>query len=324
MKKISLVTSVGGNVANILLCGFWDATIKKLAPVLIALAVTLAFGCSAWASTLTGTTGTITVANDTGRFYTDGTTQVASVNSNPIYNSFNYVTGGTNQLKFNTSATSGVAANLTGTANVSGAYNGNFWITTNGGRGYNDDIILGVALTGPISNNFALTIQSNGYVVAPNLSGNTTVTSSNWQTNVVNETFTGADFIYGPQATRPITNQPLYNNQGTASGMLMFVDLGVANRTNNQSDQLVFSTQGLFQGDTLAFSAYAYTYSNPNGGVSSPNVIGWTTPTATTGYTVTGYGTDASPTPIPAAVWLFGSGLMGLVGLKRRSRTLVC
>jgi hypothetical protein len=28
--------------------------------------------------------------------------------------------------------------------------------------------------------------------------------------------------------------------------------------------------------------------------------------------------TDVTPTPIPAAAWLFGSGLMGLVGIRRR------
>ena len=33
-------------------------------------------------------------------------------------------------------------------------------------------------------------------------------------------------------------------------------------------------------------------------------------------------GTNLSPTPIPAAACLFGSGLMGLVGLKRKNRTL--
>jgi probable HAF family extracellular repeat protein len=29
---------------------------------------------------------------------------------------------------------------------------------------------------------------------------------------------------------------------------------------------------------------------------------------------------DATPTPIPAAAWLFGSGLMGLVGVRRKKR----
>jgi hypothetical protein len=40
--------------------------------------------------------------------------------------------------------------------------------------------------------------------------------------------------------------------------------------------------------------------------------------------TDTGTGTDACPTvaavPVPAAVWLFGSGLLGLVGIARRKK----
>jgi len=32
------------------------------------------------------------------------------------------------------------------------------------------------------------------------------------------------------------------------------------------------------------------------------------------------YSGDVSAVPVPAAVWLFGSGLMGLVGLDRRKR----
>jgi len=29
---------------------------------------------------------------------------------------------------------------------------------------------------------------------------------------------------------------------------------------------------------------------------------------------------DVSPVPIPGAVWLLGSGVVGLIGLKRRMR----
>jgi hypothetical protein len=32
------------------------------------------------------------------------------------------------------------------------------------------------------------------------------------------------------------------------------------------------------------------------------------------------YTYDATPTPIPAAAWLFGSGLMGLSGLRRKEK----
>jgi len=35
-------------------------------------------------------------------------------------------------------------------------------------------------------------------------------------------------------------------------------------------------------------------------------------------YTLTMWGTTAAPVPVPAAVYLFGSGLIGLVGLARR------
>lgn len=292
---------------------------KRLAAVFIVLAAVLAFVPGVSALTVTDATGSLIVSNDAGRFYTGGTTNpVALLNTDPSFRTFNYVTGGTNQLKINSTATINQPALLTGTATTSGTYGGNFWITTNGGRGGNDDIILGVALTGPISNDFKLTIQSNGYVVAPSLSGMAVLDSSYWQTNVVNESFYGSDFIYGPQATRPVGgNQALYNGQGSATGMLMFVDLGVANRNaNNQSDQVVFSIEGLYGGNVLAFSAYAYTYANPHGGVADPDVLGWTTPTLSTGYTVTGSG--AAPVPIPAAVWFFGPALAGLVGMGRR------
>ena len=42
-----------------------------------------------------------------------------------------------------------------------------------------------------------------------------------------------------------------------------------------------------------------------------------------TGCTDTGTGTDAcqvAAVPVPAAVWLFGSGLLGLVGIARRKK----
>jgi hypothetical protein len=32
------------------------------------------------------------------------------------------------------------------------------------------------------------------------------------------------------------------------------------------------------------------------------------------------YGIEISQVPLPAAVWLFGSGLLGLVGIARRKK----
>jgi hypothetical protein len=39
--------------------------------------------------------------------------------------------------------------------------------------------------------------------------------------------------------------------------------------------------------------------------------------------TLTITGNSTAPVPLPAAVWLFGSGLMGLVGVSRRRKAAV-
>ena len=47
----------------------------------------------------------------------------------------------------------------------------------------------------------------------------------------------------------------------------------------------------------------------------------WISPREGTNYDFQGLvGVKASPVPVPAAVWLLGSGLVGLVGVKRRKR----
>ena len=43
--------------------------------------------------------------------------------------------------------------------------------------------------------------------------------------------------------------------------------------------------------------------------------------TAVTGYTGNGPGFPPAAIPVPAAVWLFGSGLLGLVGIARRRKS---
>lgn len=298
---------------------------KMQAVITFAAAALLACGQAAGAAILSGDIGTLEVANDSGRFYTSvaGTDGNAIANTDPNYNTFKYNFslggGGLNQLKINSTGTSGLAQQLGGTASA-GGYNGDFWIATNGGKGGNDDMILAVALTGPVSSNFALTIQSNGYVVAPNQTTRPTVTANDWQTNVVNETFYASDFIYGPMANRPAAHQsgyqPLYVGQGSETGSLMFVDLGVADRTGSLSTQVVISVSGLYEGNVLAFSGYAYDFIT--GGNTAVDEIGWTTPTSTTGYTVTGAG--VAPVPVPPSVVYLVSGLFGIGALQKKDQ----
>ena len=55
--------------------------------------------------------------------------------------------------------------------------------------------------------------------------------------------------------------------------------------------------------------------SDPNGYAAIINMNGAAAPAVTNNITVQN---DVTPTPIPAAAWLLGSGLMGLAGIRRR------
>jgi hypothetical protein len=180
--------------------------------------------------------------------------------------------------------------------------------------------ILCVAITGQISNDFSLKVISNGYVAAPSGAdvGLTALSATAWQSNVVNETFYKADLTnsYGPQPTRPASAyQDLYPGQAGATGYLMFVDLGVANRINGQSDQVLFDIKGLYAGNVLALSAYGYDLGK-HGNSDVRDAIGWTTPTIATGFTVTGDG--ATPVPVPPSVLLLAGGLGGLGVIRKK------
>jgi predicted outer membrane repeat protein len=157
----------------------------------------------------------ILMSNKNGTLYADGGPN----------NTYYFVSGGNNQLHItnNPSTTNGQS---TTTSSQSGA----FYITTTGGRGFNDDMILLVAVKGPISDDFAVNIVSNGYVW--NATGSAP-SVYNYVNGVLNETFTKADFIYGPQVLRPASSNmmAIYNGQNTTDPStamyLMFIDLKV-------------------------------------------------------------------------------------------------
>ena len=66
---------------------------------------------------------------------------------------------------------------------------------------------------------------------------------------------------------------------------------------------------------------FGFTGSATTGALTS-YILGSATWAADGSLTITGNGTSA-PVPLPAAVWLFGSGLMGLVGVSRRRKAAV-
>jgi hypothetical protein len=72
---------------------------------------------------------------------------------------------------------------------------------------------------------------------------------------------------------------------------------------------------------TGAIQLFGFT-ANGNPGVLQSYLLGSATLANNGTLTITGNGVTA-PVPLPAAVWLFGSGLMGLVGVSRRRKAAV-
>jgi len=207
---------------------------------------------------------------------------------------------------------------------------GSFYITEGGGRGFDNDIILGVALTGPVSDTFSMQIVSNGYTwtaAAPDTAP--ALPTDAVHVTGINETFGKADLAYGPQTLRPGTaasggSLPVFPNTADQSTptYLMFVDLYVGSLKNgylsNLQDQgaakVDFAFSGLDSATKIAFSAYGWVSTSAQGeGINFTNSM--------YGANTSGYYVDVTPTPIPPALLLFGSGVCGLFGFRGRIRS---
>jgi hypothetical protein len=264
----------------------------------------------------------INVSNDAGAMYGDP-------NLNDTY-WINAPGGGLNQLHITTNPTTAGLNGQVTTQNIStSSASGTFWVSTTGGRGFNDAIVLMASVQGPVSDNFSLTIKSSGY-----LSGNSPYTSG-----ALVETFTKSDFLYGPNTAKPgpgtlgVWSLPFYSGQNindpATASYLMFIDLYVGNNSNRAlidsgNAKVEFTVEGLYQ-TTLALNAYAYAFQAN----IADGSINWTNRLSTnladagqSGYSINSTAID--PVPLPAAVWLFGSALVGLwfAGRRRSARAL--
>ncbi|ACL17090.1 PKD domain-containing protein [Methanosphaerula palustris] len=148
--------------------------------------------------------------------------------------------GGLNELHLTNDAN--VAS---GQVTTTGAQNGTFYVTNTGGRGFDDDIILLVSVKGPIPDDFGIHLTSNGYTWTPSAAGvyNPTAPTDSSYVTGIDQTFSKADFIYGPQTWKPGPHQgsadlvtpylPLYTgqdiNDASTAQYLMFVDLKAGN-----------------------------------------------------------------------------------------------
>jgi PKD repeat protein len=239
----------------------------------------------------------ITVANDAGVKY--------NAFGNNTYNiRFEGIDRGLNALHISTNP----VLNF-GQVTTTGSQSGTFYATDSGGKGYEDEILLMVAVNGTIPNDFSLRVTSDGYTWTPNTASNTAPDLSTvmYQPVALDETFTGDDFIYGPQIWKPTGNgfgYPIFYGQDmtdtTNTFKLMFVDLksGVLRPNTSLVNQGAVRINYSFQhlGSFAAFSVYGYCKDSNNG----DNMIAWSNallePKALSGYSVIG---AASPAIIP-------------------------
>ncbi len=188
-----------------------------------------------------------------------------------------------------------------GQVTVTNALSGTFYATDSGGKGYEDDILLMIAVNGTVPPDFSVRITSDGYNWTPNPISNQAPPKDtvNYQPVGLDETFTADDFVYGPQIWKPTGNgfdYPIFAGQDMSDTgntfRMMFVDLnsGVLRPDellqNHGAVRINYSFGNLRS--FAAFGVYAYCNNSNNG----ETMVAWGNgvyPTkAMSGYSVIG------------------------------------
>jgi hypothetical protein len=208
------------------------------------------------------------------------------------YDNYYYIKadgGGLNQLH-----TTYTLDSINGQDYSTNSQSGTFYITTTGGRGYNDSVILMISVKGAIDDNFSVNIKSSGYT----WSTPGDYTNGVHQTDVIDQTFTKSDFnsygyasnVYKPgPGTYDSWTLPLFTSQTdfSTAETLLFIDLKVGNIYNSSlTDKGAAKVDYSFSNmnTSASFNAYAWCKSSNQG-----QGINWTqatTGSGTSSYTV--------------------------------------
>jgi PKD repeat protein len=244
----------------------------------------------------------LSVSNDAGaRFDAVG---------NESYNFFNSssqsATQGQNALHLTPSNSSDP-----GNVKFTTVQSGTFYMSDTGGRGWDDNGILMVAINGTIPDTFWVRITASGYQWTPLMeTDHPTPDNLTYVPVTINETFTKIDFLYGPQIWKPCpaNNYPIYEGQDMSNSSntfnILFVDLwaGIFGpNTRNLYPGVTFIDNGMIkityelfnlpEGSLAAFGAYAYCQHSKQGeGIRWVNRVG---STGASGYYV--YGVNNPP-----------------------------
>jgi PKD repeat protein len=246
----------------------------------------------------------LTVANDAGARFDDF--------GDDRYNFFNMgqtADQGQNALHVSSDNVPKTSTDVTFTDAQSGV----FYMTDTGGRGWDDDDILMLAVNGTLPNNFRVHIRSSGYQWTPVPKDDKPAYSSlTYVPGAVDEYFTKSDFTYGPQTWRPAPGYgnyyPIFDYQDmtdtTNTFSIMFIDLNAGvlgpGTTGGYGGQPVTDNGAIKIEYTLenmptmaAFDGYAYTVSSNQG-----KGIRWLNRLSGTG--ASGYFVSGHPPPILA------------------------
>jgi hypothetical protein len=160
---------------------------------------------------------------------------------------------------------------------------------------------------------FTSTVGNGGFGVLDTTGGVTTLTL----------TFTSSDTALAPGFSANIANiTDVFT--GTLSGGTFTITGGTTAKAgpctgaaagvicNSAGNVLVFPTL-----DTFATASGTVSISG-GGSITTTFTSTGTQPTLTTSHYTLGAGTPTPAVPVPAAAWLFGSGLLGLAGTARR------
>jgi len=199
------------------------------------------------------------------------------------------------------------------------------------------------------------TVSCTGTAVSTGNAGLDTNATATFTTGTNSITVTLANLFVNPESVSQLVSDVFFTVSGTATGggqqtanasMVNVAGNGTASFTSGTTTWLLSNVGNMFHLDVLGSGSSGPenliigppgpggTYSNANGSIAGNDphnpfinqtvtftlaLAGVTAATTITDVAIS-FGTTPSTIPIPAAVWLFASGLIGLIGIARRKR----
>jgi hypothetical protein len=161
-------------------------------------------------------------------------------------------------------------------------------------------ILAGLVAAGAL----ALSANAQAVTIDAGILGNAT----NPYTQIVN-TIVGSSFTFTDTINFDLGTNQFFNMRLTPINNILPGSLGAPIFENSNDNEIVASSD-------MFTSVFLPDLGLPRDYHIHPTAV-WLTPGVTATYEVSMWGSPA-PVPVPAAVWLFASGLVGLVGLARR------